>query len=162
MKKTLLIFQSSLVLLLISLSMNTSFSETFKPIPEEVYDEICDFYDETSFECELEQSMLIWIDLNFDGEMEVIVDGRDILANQVSDEYSTWFFYKREVKFVLLNHFRGNGIKVLSNKTNGYLNLSQDYKDFYGPKGEDIGWRMNKRVYKFDKAKGEYVLSGEN
>ncbi|UCD65644.1 MAG: hypothetical protein JSW69_06400 [Deltaproteobacteria bacterium] len=162
MKKTLLLFQSSLVLLLISLSMNISYSETFKPIPEEVFDEICDFYDETSFECELVPSMLIWIDLNFDGEMEIIVDGRDILVNQMSGEYSTWLFYKRETKFVLLNHFRGYGIKVLSNKSNGYLDLSQDYKDYYGPKGEDIGWRMNKKIYKFDKTQGGYVLSGEN
>ena len=142
--------------------MNISFSETFKPIPEEVYEEICDFYAETSFECGLKPSMLIWIDLNFDGQMEIIVDGRDILANQESDEYSTWLFYQREAKFLLLNHFRGYGIKVLSNKTNGHLDLSQNYKEYYGPKGEEIGWRMNKRIYKFDKAKREYVLSGVN
>ena len=127
-----------------------------------VYDEICDFYDETSFECELEPSMLVWIDLNIDGEMEIIIDGGDILADEGSDGYSTWIFNKKEAKFVLLNHFWGYNVKVLSNKTNGYYDLSQDYKDYYGSKGEDIGWRMNKRFYKFDKAKEKYVLSSEN
>ena len=78
MKKTFLIFQSSLVLLLIFLSMNISHSETLKSIPEEVYDELCDFYEETSFECELKPSMLVWVDLNLDGELEILIDGRDI------------------------------------------------------------------------------------
>jgi hypothetical protein len=162
MKMTLLILQSSLILLLISLSIYRSHSETFKPIPAEVHNELCDFYDETSFECELNPSMLVWIDLNLDGEMEILIDGKNILAFQGPDEYSTWLFYKREDKFVLLNHFRGYEVKVLSNKTNGYFDLSQNYKDNKEPNEEEIQFRLNKRVYKFDKLKGKYILSGEN
>jgi hypothetical protein len=162
MKMTLLIVQSSLVLLLISLSTYISHSETFKPIPEEVHNEICDFYDETSFECELIPSMLVWIDLDLDGEMEILIDGKDILAFQGPDGYSTWLFYKREDKFLLLNHFRGYEIKVLSNKTSGYFDLSQNYKDNKEPNEEEMRFRLNKRVYKFDKVKGKYILSGEN
>jgi hypothetical protein len=144
------------------LTINISQSETFKPIPGEVQDELCDFYDETSFECELKPSMLVWVDLDLDGEMEILIDGKDISAFQGVDGYSSWLFYKREDKFILLNHFRGYDIKVLSNKTNGYFDLSQHYKVDKEPHKEEMGFRMNKRVYKFDKAKGKYVLSGEN
>ena len=162
MKMTLLIMQSSLVLLLISLSTYISHSETFKPIPEEVHNEICDFYDETSFECELKSSMLVWIDLDLDGEMEILIDGKDILAFHGPDGYSTWLFYKKEDKFLLLNHFRGYEIKVLSNKTNGYFDISQSYKNHKEPNEEEMQSRLKKRVYKFDKVKTEYILSGEN
>ena len=74
--------------------------------------------------------MLVWIDLNLDGEMEILIDGKDILAFQGPDGYSTWLFDKREDKFLLLNHFRGYEIKVLSNTTNGYFDLSQNYKGY--------------------------------
>ena len=161
MKKTFLLFQGSLVLVLIYLSMNISHSEIFKPIPEEVYDELCDFYEETSLECELKPSMLSWIDLNRDGEMEILIDGRDILTYQGSDEYSTWLFKKGETRFVLLNHFWGYDIEVLSDKTNNYFDLSQNYKSLNETnEGEKRG--IKKRVYRFDKEKGQYSLSGDN
>jgi hypothetical protein len=161
MKKTL-IFQSTLVLLLTFLNTNISQSETFKPVPEEVYDELCDFYDETSYECELKPSMLVWIDLNLDGEMEILIDGRNMLAYQSSDGYITWLFNKKENKFALLNRFWGYDIKVLNSKTNGYFDLSQDYKDHIEPEEGEKGVRTNKRIYKFNKSTGEYVLSGES
>ncbi|MDX1776838.1 MAG: hypothetical protein R3297_09670, partial [Desulfobulbales bacterium] len=80
MKKTLLIMVNSLVLLLILLPMGISHSETLQPIPEEVFNELCDFYDETSFECELKPAMLVWLDLDSDGEKEILIDGKDISA----------------------------------------------------------------------------------
>ena len=111
MKKTFLIFQSALVLLLISLNLDISHSETFKPIPEEVYDELCDFYDETSFECELKPSMLVWVDLNLDGEREILVDGRDISAYQGLGGYPTWLFNKKGASSLFLIVFGGVVLK---------------------------------------------------
>ena len=139
--------------------MNISHSETLKSIPEEVYDELCDFYEETSFECGLKPSMLVWIDLDLDGELEILIDGKDILSSKGPSEYSTWIFKKKETKFVLLNHFWGNEIKVLRNKTNSYFDLSQNYNE---PNEKETEFRLNKRVYRFDKEKGKYVLNSEN
>jgi hypothetical protein len=147
---------------LISLSKNISHSKTFKPIPEAENDELCDFYEETAPECELKPSMLVWIDLNLDGEKEILIDGRDILTYQNSDEYSTWLFKKGETKFVLLNHFWRYDIEVLSNKTNNYFDLSQNYKGYNETNEGERVFGFKKRVYKFDKATGQYALSGQN
>ena len=62
---------------------------------------------------------------------------------------------------MLNNEFFGRAIAVTGNKTNGYFDLSQEYKHYYGHNDEQEGWVLNKRLYKFDKTKEKYTSSDE-
>ena len=167
MVKTLSVCQGSLTLLLTILFANLCYSSDVpKPVPQEVYDEICHedaISEELHITCNLEPSMLSWVDLNSDGTDEIIVDGNGISRLlQGSGGYPSFLFQLKNNQYVLINEFFGWGIKVSDNKTNGYLDLNEEFKDYYGPEDKKIGWQVSKRFYKFDKAKGEYVSIDEN
>ena len=158
-----LTFYSILILLFVFLLRNLSYSsEALNAVPKEVYDEICQdvINEEIQITCDVNPSMLSWIDLNSDGTNEIIVDGNGIsVFYEGAAGYTSFLFQLKNNKYILVNDFFGWNIKISGTKTNGYFDLIQEYKDYYGPNDEKTGWFINRKFYLFNKAKEKYVLS---
>jgi hypothetical protein len=70
------------------------------------------------------------IDLNGDGEDELLIDSSGNIHWSGSGGYYTWIFQKKGNRYQIIGEFLGGEVSPLSTETRGYFDLKQNYKHY--------------------------------
>ena len=125
-----------------------SYGPTTNTLPTEIYKFICEDSLANNAHCNPEITNIV--DLNGDGELEIFISGEDVTVYQGSGGWTTWLYTYTNKKYVLIQgDFFGYDVEVARKKTNGYFDLTQQYRSY--------GSGDQTRSFKWDKAKGRYV-----
>lgn len=131
-----------------------SYGPTTNTLPTEIYKFICE--DSLVLNAGCNPKITNIVDLNGDGELEIFISGENALVHQGTGGWTSWLYTYTNKKFELREIFFGYDVEVTRKKTNGYLDLKQEYKSYTTFLGGPPHTTRT-RSFKWDKEKMVYV-----